>query len=367
MEIAAKKILNSRKQDTIEISYFNHIGSAPSGISTGKYEAKSYLHNLNEEIQNFNKKYNDLKKFRIDNFNDLEKIEHFLRRFGANTVIALEFAILNYKKGYKWLEGRKLPKPLGNCVGGGMHFKGKSTLIQEFLVIDNNSKTFIDSSFNNMKAHRLIHELLEKEDKNFSNKVNDEGAWVTNLEDEEVLTLMRETCNKLKLDLGIDVAASHFYNGQFYLHDKKKLSKNEQIKYIKKLIDKYNLYYVEDPLHEDDFSGFKELSKECLICGDDLIATNLERLKKAIKEKSINAVIIKPNQIGSLIQVKEVVELAKKNNIIPVISHRSGETLDTSISHLAVGLEIPIIKCGIFGKERQAKINELIKIEKEIT
>jgi len=366
MKIFAKKIFNSRNQATIEVNYNGFTASAPLGISTGKYEAKSFMKKIDEEILNFNKKAPDLEKIKINEFNDLEKVEHHLRRFGANTIIALEFAILKYHN-YKFFNGEKLPRPLGNCVGGGLHFKGKSTLIQEFLVIDKHSHTFVDSAFNNIKAHRLIHELLEKEDKNFKKKLNDEGAWVTSLDDEQVLDLMREVCNKLRLELGIDVASSHFYNGNSYVHDNKKLSKNEQIRWIKKLIDNYNLYYVEDPLHEDDFSGFRELNNgNCLICGDDLIATNLERLKNAIKEKSINSVIIKPNQIGSLIEMKKVVDLAKKYNMINVISHRSGETTDNSISHLAVKLEIPIIKCGIYGKERESKIKELIKIEKSI-
>ena len=364
MKIFARKILNSRNQETIEINYNGFTTSATLGISTGKYEAKPFLKKIDEEIKDFNKKANDLAKFNVNKFEDFEKIENYLRRFGANTIIALELAILR-SNNYKFFNGNRLPKPLGNCVGGGLHFKGKSTLIQEFLVIDNNKNNFVDKAFNNMKAHRLIHEMLEKEDKHFIKKLNDEGAWVTSLDDEKVLNLMREVCNKLKLDLGMDVASSHFYNGQFYVYNNKKFSKNEQIKWIKKLIDNYDLCYVEDPLHEDDFSGFKELNNgNCLICGDDLIATNLERLKKAIKEKSINCVIIKPNQIGSIIEVKKVVELAKENNITTVISHRSGETMDNSISHLAVKLEIPIIKCGIFGKERESKIKELIKIEK---
>lgn len=368
MNIFAKKILDSRKQPTIEVNYFDAVGSSPNGISKGKYEAKPYQYKIDQEIQYFNKKHNDLEKFKINKIEDLEKIEHFLRRFGANMIIALEFAILQSKKGYKWLNGRKLPKPLGNCVGGGLHFKGKSTLIQEFLVFDEHSESFDDATFNNLKAHRLICELLEKEDKYFTKKLDDEGAWVTNLDDEKVLNLMREVCDKLNLELGIDVAASSFYDGRFYNHLGKKFSRNEQIRWIKKLIDNYNLSYVEDPLQEDDFSGFKELNtNQYLISGDDLTATNLERLKLAVKQKSINALIVKPNQIGSLIQLKKVVELANKNNIVPIISHRSGETLDNSISHLAVGLNIPIIKCGIYGKERHAKINELIKIEKELS
>ena len=367
MNIFARKVLNSRKQATIEVNYYGNTGSAPSGTSVSKYEIKPYLRSINREIAEFNRKAKLIEKIKVNEFQDLEKIESFLKRFGANTVIALEFAILKYHHGYKWLNGKKLPRPLGNCIGGGLHSKAASTNFQEFLVIDKNSESFFEAAFKNNKAHRLAHELLEQEDKNFKIQFNDEGAWITKLEDEVVLSIMQRIANNLNLKIGLDIASSYLWNGKFYVYKNKKLSKKDQIKFVNRLINKFKLYYIEDALHEDDFSGFSELDKECLIAGDDLIATNLSRLKNAINKESINAVIIKPNQIGSLIKMKEVIELAKKNNIIPIMSHRSGETLDNSISHLAVGFNIPIIKCGIYGKERLAKINELVRIEKEIS
>ncbi len=135
--------------------------------------------------------------------------------------------------------------------------------------------------------------------------------------------------------------------------------------FVLQLIKDYNLAYVEDAFEENDFASFYRLKRwvknKSLICGDDLISTNLKRLRKG--RNSVNSVIIKPNQIGSLIETKNVVDFAKKNKIVPVISHRGGETMDATIAHLAVGWEIPIIKCGIYGKERVAKIKELIKIE----
>lgn len=133
------------------------------------------------------------------------------------------------------------------------------------------------------------------------------------------------------------------------------------------MIKENNLCYVEDPLHENDFKGFANLCAKTntLICGDDLTCTHLERVKKAVKEKAINALIVKPNQVGSLLEAKKVLDLAKKNNIIPVISHRSGETQDDLIADLAVGWQIPVIKTGIVGKERLAKLNRLLRIERE--
>jgi enolase len=129
------------------------------------------------------------------------------------------------------------------------------------------------------------------------------------------------------------------------------------------LIKEFDLRYVEDPMQEEDFDGFRGYLrfKNLLVCGDDLVCTNMERLKKAVGR--INAVIVKPNQVGSIVKAKEVVDFARANDMTPVISHRSGETMDTWLSHLAVGWQIPIIKCGIFGKERVVKLKELKRIQ----
>ncbi|MFH1209803.1 MAG: enolase C-terminal domain-like protein [archaeon] len=367
-----KKIYNSRGESTVEVEYNNAVGRAPSGASKGVNEVKDYNKDIDLEIKDLNKLSKKIESLKINSFDDLANVEEITKELGGNTKIALEFAIFLSKQGYKWLPGRKLPRPLGNVIGGGKHIKDGSINIQEFLVVDGESESFFDSAFKNLKFHRFIHEKLERIDKLSYKRMTDEGAWSPNLRDEEILDLLYSCCKKFKLKLGIDMASSSFFDGQYYTYkdvnkDKeKKLDREEQIKYVNKLIKRYNLYYVEDPLSETDFEGFSYISKKALVCGDDLVTTNIKRLKKAIEEKSINALIIKPNQIGSLVKMKEVILEAKKYNIVPVISHRSGETLDYSISDLAVGFEIPIIKCGIFGKERQAKIDRLIQIEKEL-
>ncbi|MDP3918691.1 MAG: enolase C-terminal domain-like protein, partial [Nanoarchaeota archaeon] len=170
------------------------------------------------------------------------------------------------------------------------------------------------------------------------------------------------------------IAASEFYsNGKYNYKNfskdqtKKTLTPKEQIALVNSWIKKYKLAYVEDPLHEEDFKGFSQLDKKTLICGDDLLTTNLTRLKKALRNKSVNSMIIKPNQIGSLIKTKKVVDFAHSQGIKTIISHRSGETLDNTISHLAVAWNIPYIKTGIYGKEREVKLKELLKIENEIS
>ena len=361
-----KKILNSRREETIEVEFNNAIGRAPSGASKGMYEVKDYIKNIDYEIKDLKKLNKEIENLQINNFNDLRKVERLTSNLGGNTRIALEFAIFLSKGGYKWLNGKKLPRPLGNVIGGGKHIMNGSLIFQEFLVIDGESESFFDAAFKNLSFHRFIHEKLEKIDKINCRRITDEGAWSPGLKDNEVLDLLYKYTKRFKLKLGIDMAASSFFDGEFYNYKDKKLTREEQIKYVNYLIKKYNLYYVEDPLQENDFEGFSFIDKNALVCGDDLTVTNLKRLKIAIENNSINAIIIKPNQIGSLIKMKEVILEAKKNNIIPIISHRSGETLDYSISDLAVGFEIPIIKCGIFGKEREAKINRLIEIEEKV-
>jgi enolase len=361
------KIKNSRGEDTIQVNYKGYSGSAPGGKSKGIYEVKDFNFDIDKEINMLQDLGETLESLSIDSFDDFKKIQEYLSKSGGSAKTALEFAIFNYKEGYKFLEGRKLPRPLGNIIGGGLHKDNSALDFQEFLIIPYKAKKFSDAVETNMKFYKFIHEKLRKLDKDFKDQKTDEGAWSPNLNNEQVLNLLKKYSGKFKVKIGADMAASSFFKNNLYQYkDKKQLTKDEQIDYVNLLIKKYDLYYVEDPLHQDDFLGFSYINKKALVVGDDLIATNIERLKRAVHLHAINGFIVKPNQVGSLHHVKEIVDYAKKNNIVPVISHRSGETMDTTISHLAVGMDIPIIKTGIFGKEREVKLNELIKIEKEI-
>lgn len=392
-EIIAKKIKNSRKEDTIQIIVKTDqgigIGSAPSGASKSKFEVAYFpIEGVDKSIEFINTQLNyELKDFSISEFNDFSKLEIILKKYddtkrwekiGGNTVIALEFAILHaLSKGsiWKFLNPLtdKLPRPLGNCIGGGKHIEN-GTDFQEFLLMSVNAPSFTSTAL----ANRTIFKLLKKPLKKFllKRRLTDEGAWAPNLNTEQILDILTsvvEEYNKhseFRVNIGIDVAASSLWDGKYYIYKDKKLTKKEQIKYIIYLVEKYKLVYMEDPLEETDFSGFAELTKKlkhkCIICGDDLISTNLEKLKKAIEHKSITGIIIKPNQIGSIIKTKEVIELAKKEKIYPVLSHRSGETMDSTISQLAVAFNSPLIKCGIYGKEREVKIKELKNIENEM-
>lgn len=363
----ATKILNSKKEGTIEINYKDFKASAPSGTSKGQFEAQDYKKGLDSEIKEINKLKSKIEKLNFNTFEDFKLIEELTEDLGANSKIALEFAILKSKGGFEFLDGRRIPRPLGNVIGGGAHSENSKLEFQEFLIIDKESKSFFDSAFKNKKVHQILLEKLQKLDRNFKDQKTAEGAWGPNLEIEEVLDLLKKICKKYRLRIGVDIAASQFYRNGKYVYRNKTLNRDEQIDYINRLIKKYDLYYVEDPLEENDFKGFSLINKKnCLVVGDDLTVTNLERVRTALLNNSINGLIIKPNQCGSLIKMKEVINFSNSCNVVNIISHRSGETLDSTISDLAVGFNIPIIKCGVFGKEREAKINRLIDIEKSL-
>ena len=258
------------------------------------------------------------------------------------------------------------PRLVGNCIGGGKHsepVKGKRPDFQEFLIIPN-SKSVKKSFEISKKAKKQAEEILKKVDENFKGEKNDENAWQSSLSDKDVLDVLE----KLELPLGVDIAGSGFFKRKKYCYNNPLFKRigEEHEGYLNNLIKNFNLFYIEDPFHEEDFEGFAKLLKKFpkrLIVGDDLIVTNYKRLEKAIKMKSVNAIIVKPNQIGSLIEVKEVCKLAKEKNIKIIFSHRSGETGETILADLAFGFGADFFKCGIEGDAREGKIKRLIEIE----
>jgi len=201
--IKASIIENSRKEKTTQVDYNGFIGSCPSGASTGKNETPIFRKKIDTEVKEFNQIAKSLEKIEINKFGDLKLIEEKLKDFGANIIISTEFAILHSKQGYKWINSLiDFPKPLGNVIGGGAHFKGKGTSFQEFLVVDNNSKSFLDSSLTNKKIHLELREELEVYDNKFNGEMTDEGAWApTQLEDEDVLKIVFNVAKKYNIQL----------------------------------------------------------------------------------------------------------------------------------------------------------------------
>ncbi|VVB79504.1 Enolase [uncultured archaeon] len=398
----ARVIENSRREKTIEISLKTlkgtFIASAPSGKSKGKHEVADYNERgivwsvklINQFLEKLTHK--NLSIRRIQDLEILDKslhdFEHSFGKIGGNARYTLESVILkaaakeDRKELWQFVHDSigsgpvKMPMPVGNCIGGGLHsvgIKGKKPDFQEFLLIPN-EKRFSTAVTKNIHAQNYAKKLVRRKNKVLFLKRNDEGAWNTGTTNEETLDILKEVADKFNLRIGLDVASSSFCNSQgYYPYKNKELFRDrlEQVEYMKNLIEKYNLFYVEDPLNEEDFSGFKELlaqvsGKKTLIAGDDLTTTNLKRVERAVKANSINAVIIKPNQIGSLLEVMKVVDFCKKNKIKMIFSHRSGETMDNAIADYAIGFGADFIKTGIYGPERLVKLRRIMQIEKEI-
>jgi len=397
-DIKARKVLDSRGNWTIEVDVITMEGfgsaCAPSGASTGIHEViafpdsdveKSLIELEEIVIPELIGMYADEQEVIDDIMQELDGSDNF-SNIGGNATIALSLA--NAKAAasayglylYQYLGGNlsvEVPYPLGNVIGGGAHAKN-ATDIQEFLVIPVGAKNITEALFVNAEVHRALKQLLGDKVKGFIGGKGDEGAWAVSLGNDEAFEILTEACETVKNNTGIDVragadvAASELWNEEqkkyVYNKEDKELSSGEQVDYMKDLIDTYNLYYMEDPIREDDFESFRELTNKvnCIICGDDLYATDTKRIKKGIKLQSTNSVLIKPNQIGTLTDTYKAVKLTKNHKLTPVMSHRSGETADETIAHLAVGFNCPLIKTGVVGGSRIAKLNELIRISEEL-
>lgn len=390
-EILADKVLDSRREETIRVYVKTSLGtfsaSSPSGKSTGIHEAAAFPKSVSESIKILKKNSEAIREIDFEKFNDLEKVEKivFKSEIGADTLFALEASILKAlayeQKKELWQlinpEARRFPKPVGNIIGGGMHTpltSGKKPDFQEFLIIPK-MNNFADSVSVMRKAHEIVGERLKL--RGAKGILNDEGAWATSLTNEQAVMVLNETREEIEsqigidMDIGIDVAASAFYAPDIYHYRNPEgfLASTEQINYISDLADKFEIFYIEDPVDEDDFENFKNFRVKNagrMIVGDDLTVSSVPRFLKALKNRAIDAIILKPNQQGSLIEIKKLVYLAKKYNILTVMSHRSGETRDNTIADLAFGFQTDFIKTGVIGQERGAKLDRLIEIEKKL-
>ncbi|NCN86710.1 hypothetical protein GW932_02665 [archaeon] len=382
-EVRGKIIKDSRKDETIEVTIKTSVGefssSAPNGKSKGKYESKPYKKTIEGDVKALGDLSNYFSNEYIEKFDDLRRVEDIVKgHIGANTLFALESAVLKAiakeQKKEIWQiinpKAKKIPQLVGNCIGGGLHselINDKRPDFQEFLLIPKPNSA-IEGFKQNTDAKKIAGEILKKKDSKFKETKNDENAWMTSLNEREVLDVLSET----KIPMGLDVASSSFYKRKKYHYKNPMLDRTaeEQLMYIQNLIKNFGLIYVEDPFDEEDFLSHAKLLKnvegKCMIVGDDLTVTNYDRLKKAIEMKAVNALIMKPNQNGSLVDVKQVVELAKEHNIKMIFSHRSGETMENILADLAFGFQADFIKCGITGDVREAKIKRLIEIEKSL-
>jgi len=405
IKVVGRQVFDSRGNPTVEAEVFlnNKIKASsivPSGASTGAFEAhelrdgnKNYflgksvlkaVKNINTIINKNLRNIDSGKQKKIDQILlDLDGTEN-KEKLGANALLAVSLAVskaeaISKKKELYQHIGKNflLPIPLMNIINGGAH-ADNNLRIQEFMIRPDSAKNFMDAIEKGFLVIQNLKKILQS--KNLSTNVGDEGGFAPLINsNEEALDLVVQAIKKSKLRPGLDinicldVAANELINkdGKYSLNSAEFISVDESIEYYKNLVSKYPIKSIEDPFAEDDWSAWsrltKEIGKNVQIVGDDLFVTNVKRLKRGIKEKSANSILVKVNQIGTLTETLDVIELAKKNNFSTIISHRSGDTEDTFIADLAVATQSTQIKTGSLARsERVAKYNRLLRIEEQL-
>lgn len=396
--VRVREVIDSRGRATVEADVLTDDGgfgraAAPSGASTGEHEATSLpadeavaaarehvVDRLEGQVTAVDQRAVDTVLRRGDGTEDFSRI-------GANAAVAISMAAATAAADLLRLpvyhhlggafRGDDFPVPIGNVIGGGAHAVG-ATDIQEFHAIPLGAPNVRDAVFANAAVHEAVGEALLERD--IPANKGDEGAWAPHgLGDEEALDLLGEAAAEVadavgfEIALGLDVAASELYDADagVYRYGDEARTPDEQREYMASLVADHDVVYLEDPLEEHDFEGFAELTAaigdEAAVCGDDLLCTAVDRIERGVALGSANAALIKPNQVGTLSDTIDAIETAVREGWIPVVSHRSGETEDATIAHLAVATGAPYIKTGTVGGERTAKLNELIRISDQAT
>ena len=402
-DIKAREILDSRGNPTIEVDIILDNGklaraSIPSGASTGSKEALELRDNdssryMGKGVLKAVKNVNILKEYLIGmetgKQNELDNKLINLdgtdnkSKYGANAILGISLAYLKASSLdkniplYRYVGDKySMPKAMMNILNGGAHADNELDF-QEFMIVPN-AETFSKIVQIGSEVFHTLKKVLEKE--GYQTAVGDEGGCAPNIKTNEealdfIIKAIKEAGYEPSKDVNIalDVAASEFYkDGIYYLKGADlKLTTDELIDYYQTLLDKYPIISIEDPLDENDWQGFQKMTKmygdKISIVGDDLFVTNKKYLQKGIEMKAANAILIKINQIGTITETLETINLAKEKGYKTIISHRSGETEDTSIASLAVGLNLGYIKTGSLSRtERICKYNELLRIEEAL-
>lgn len=404
--IKSRQVFDSRGNPTVETDIIldNEIlgrATVPSGASTGKYEmlelrdqgndyfgkgVSKAVNHVNDIISKKLIGEENLSQEQLDfNLLDLDGTTN-KSNLGANAILSVSlayaWAVSNYRKTplYMYIgelmqnDKYTLPRPMFNIINGGRH-SGWTTDIQEYMIVPLKTQSFKES----MKLGTEIYHSLEKllEEKNLSINVGNEGGFAPEVNsNEDMLKLIVESIEKTNYKLGedvafaLDVASSEFFKNGIYTlkKDNKQFNSREMMDYLKELTVKYPIISIEDGLSEDDDENWKILTQEIgnkiQLVGDDLLVTNVNKINKAIEEKTCNSLLVKPNQIGSLTETLNAIKTTQYANWTNIISHRSGETEDVTIAHLAVGSNAGQIKSGAPSRsERVCKYNELLRIE----
>ena len=403
-DVRAREILDSRGNPTVECDIYykdNAYGraSVPSGASTGIHEA---LELRDQDESRFNgqgvsKAVSNIldivsPKIIDKSFDSIKDFDEYLinidgtenkSRLGANATLALSLALsralsqINNMQLFEYLSKDSkyvLPVPMMNIINGGSH-ADNNVDIQEFMIAPLGAPSFKECIRYGCEIFHSLKSELRK--KGLNTNVGDEGGFAPNINSSnEVIELIIKAVNDTGLEMkkdimiSLDVASTEFYNNNIYdlKGEGKKLNSDQMVDYLKKLSLDYPIFSIEDGMSEDDWSGWKNLTDELTarvqLVGDDLFVTNQKRLQKGIDNKVANSILIKVNQIGTLSETLNAIDLAKKNNYSCVISHRSGETEDTTISDLSVATSAGQIKTGSLSRtDRTAKYNQLLRIE----
>jgi enolase len=395
-KLKGRIVFNSRGNQTVEVDVITdnrHLGRAcaPSGASVGKHEAQSFPDNdPNRAIEIFQ---SNADKFIGAEASDPKAVFEIIKSIDATpsytilggsiayavSIAAVDSAskaldvplirVLRKEKPYK------NPFPLGNILGGGAHAGPGTPDIQEILVCPLGASDIVQALDMNFKVHGELRRVLERADKSFTYGRGDEGAWAPRTNNEKALELAEQAIKNLgfkiggDVGLGIDFASSSLWNcdKSYYEYKREELSRRagEQIEYVNSLIQKYDLTYVEDPVHEEDFLGMAEITKKnrkCLVTGDDMLVTNRKRVMEASKYDACSGAILKVNQAGTLYDALLFAKECDRKGLKLVTSHRSGEAVDSHISHIAIATQSKMLKSGIIGGERVAKLNELVRL-----
>ena len=411
-EINAIEVLDSRGNPTVQVEViteggFSGTAIVPSGASTGSFEAvelrdedekrffgkgvEKAVRNVNEKIAKRLKNINVYEQRKIDNI--LNEIDGTINKakLGANATLGVSLAVAKAAANslgmslYKYIGGINaylLPTPMMNILNGGKH-SDNNISIQEFMIMPIGATTFKEKLRIGTEIYHSLKKVLKE--KGYSVAVGDEGGFAPNLKnEEEALDLIIEAIRKAGYEpkkdvvLALDIASTEMYeeakkigkDGYYFWKTKEFKTKQEMIQYIIQLVEKYPITSIEDGLAEEDWESWKTLTKELKdkvqLVGDDLFVTNIKRLQKGIDLNVANSILIKPNQIGTLTETLNAIELAKKNGYTTVISHRSGETEDTTIADIAVAINAGQIKTGAPCRtDRVSKYNRLLNIENE--
>ncbi len=402
--VKAREILDSRGNPTVEVDIMCSDGSfgraaVPSGTSTGEHEAlelrdgdkKRYL---GKGVQIAVRNVNDViapKTIGLDVTEQADIDKTMIKldgtpnksKLGANAILGVSLAVAkaaaNSKRLplYRYLGGNSaniLPVPLMNIINGGAHADNNLD-IQEFMIVPLGFNSFSESIRAGVETFHRLKGILKN--KGYSTSVGDEGGFAPNMKsNEEAIESILEAITQAgykagEISLALDVASSEFYKNEKYVVGNKKLSKEKIADLYKSWVSKYPIISIEDPLAEDDWEGWKivtkELGRKVQLVGDDLFVTNTKRLLKGIKEGIANSILIKVNQIGTLTETLEAIQMAAKAGYTYIISHRSGETEDSTIADIAVATGAGQIKTGSASRsDRVAKYNQLLRIEDEL-